>query len=138
MGRRLPQLYNINMKIYDLSFFFRHGNKDETTKQAFLLDLAQPMTWTFITLGLKMLLRMRLLLRLGPNVITDGTFITLGSNYYTCAFSKPCNKTLCFFNSQNPDPHLSFLLDQSSPIRYSTTLTSILCFTSLNIYQACH
>ena len=27
---------------------------------------------TFITLGLKMLLRMRLLLRLGPNVITDG------------------------------------------------------------------
>ena len=33
-----------------------------------------------------MLLRMRLLLRLGPNVITDGTFITLGSNYYTCAF----------------------------------------------------
>ena len=33
-----------------------------------------------------MLLRMGLLLRLGPNVITDGTFITLGSNYYTCAF----------------------------------------------------
>ena len=32
-----------------------------------------------------MLLRMGLLLRLGPNVITDGTFITLGSNYYTCA-----------------------------------------------------
>ena len=23
---------------------------------------------------------------MGPNVITDGTFITLGSNYYTCAF----------------------------------------------------
>ena len=23
----------------------RHGNKDKTTKQAFLLDLAQPMTW---------------------------------------------------------------------------------------------
>ena len=44
---------------------------------------------TFITLGLKMLLRMRLLLRLGPNVITDGTFITLGSNYYTCAFYIP-------------------------------------------------
>ena len=36
-----------------------------------------------------MFLRMGLLLRLGPNVITDGTFITLGSNqsnYYTCAF----------------------------------------------------
>ena len=33
-----------------------------------------------------MLLRMGLLLRLGPNVITDGTFITLGSNYDTCAF----------------------------------------------------
>ena len=29
---------------------------------------------------------MGLLLRLGPNVITDGTFITLGSSYYTCAF----------------------------------------------------
>ena len=42
---------------------------------------------TFITLGFKMLLRMGLLLRLGPNVITDGTFITLGSSYYTCAFS---------------------------------------------------
>ena len=41
---------------------------------------------TFITLGLKMLLRMRLLLRLGPNVITQMLFITLGSNYYTCAF----------------------------------------------------
>ena len=34
-----------------------------------------------------MLLRMGLLLRLGPNVITDGTFITLGSSYYTCAFN---------------------------------------------------
>ena len=33
-----------------------------------------------------MLLRMGLLLRLGPNVITDETFITLGSSYYTCAF----------------------------------------------------
>ena len=46
-----------------------------------------------------MLLQMGLLLRLGPNVvtdipllclgpkvITDGTFITLGSIYYTCAF----------------------------------------------------
>ena len=33
-----------------------------------------------------MLSRMGLLLRLGPNLITDGTFITLGSNYYTCAF----------------------------------------------------
>ena len=41
---------------------------------------------TFITLGFKMLLRMGLLLRLGPNVITEGTFITLGSSYYTCAF----------------------------------------------------
>ena len=29
---------------------------------------------TFITLGFKMLLRMGLLLGLGPNVITDGTF----------------------------------------------------------------
>ena len=33
---------------------------------------------TFITLGFKMLLRMGLLLGLGPNVITDRTFITLG------------------------------------------------------------
>ena len=33
-----------------------------------------------------MLLRMGLLLRLGPNVVTDGTFITLGSTYYTCSF----------------------------------------------------
>ena len=54
---------------------------------------------TFITLGFKMLLQMARLLRLGPNVITDGTFITLGPNvitdgtfitvgssYYTCAF----------------------------------------------------
>ena len=36
---------------------------------------------TFITLGFKIFLRMGLLLRLGPNVITDGTFITLGSRY---------------------------------------------------------
>ena len=42
---------------------------------------------TFITLGFKMLLQMGLLLGLGPNVITDGTFITLGSSYYTCAFN---------------------------------------------------
>ena len=34
-----------------------------------------------------MLLQMGLLLRLGPNVITDGTLITLGSSYYTCAFN---------------------------------------------------
>ena len=33
-----------------------------------------------------MLLQMGPLLRLGPKVITDGTFITLGSIYYTCAF----------------------------------------------------
>ena len=31
----------------------------------------------FTTLGFKMLLRMGLLLRLGPNVVTDRTFITL-------------------------------------------------------------
>ena len=42
---------------------------------------------TFIMLGFKMLLQMGLLLGLGPNVITDGTFITLGSSYYTCAFN---------------------------------------------------
>ena len=41
---------------------------------------------TFITLGFKILLRMGLSLCLGPNVITDGNFITLGSSYYTCAF----------------------------------------------------
>ena len=29
------------------------------------------------------------LLLLSPNVITDGTFITLWSSYYTCAFYKP-------------------------------------------------
>ena len=34
-------------------------------------------------LGFKMLLRMGLLSRLGPNFIRDGTFITLGSNYLT-------------------------------------------------------
>ena len=34
----------------------------------------------------QMLLQIRPLLRFGPNVITDGTFITLGSSYYTCAF----------------------------------------------------
>ena len=33
-----------------------------------------------------MLLRIGLLLRLVPNVITDGTFITLGFSYYTRAF----------------------------------------------------
>ena len=41
---------------------------------------------TFITLGFKILLQMGPLLRLGPNVITDGPFSTLGSRYYTCAF----------------------------------------------------
>ena len=35
-----------------------------------------------------MLLQMGRLLHLGPKVITDGTFITLGSIYYTCAFYK--------------------------------------------------
>ena len=33
-----------------------------------------------------MLLQIGPLLRLGPNVITDGAFITLGSSYHTCAF----------------------------------------------------
>ena len=46
----------------------------------------------------QMLLQMRPLLhlgpnvitaRMGPNVITDETFITLGSSYYTCAFYSP-------------------------------------------------
>ena len=32
---------------------------------------------------------MRPLLHLGPNVVTDGTFITQGSSYYTCAFYPP-------------------------------------------------
>ena len=36
-----------------------------------------------------MLLQMGPLLRLGPKVITDGTFITLGSIYYTCVFYSP-------------------------------------------------
>ena len=36
-----------------------------------------------------MLLQIGPLFRLGPNVITDGTFITLGSSYYTCA--EGCN-----------------------------------------------
>ena len=36
-----------------------------------------------------MLLRMGLLLPLGPNVITEGTFIMLGSSYYTGAFYGP-------------------------------------------------
>ena len=40
-----------------------------------------------------MLLQIGPLLRLGPNGITDGTFITLGSSYYTCAFyTPPLNK----------------------------------------------
>ena len=33
-----------------------------------------------------MLLQIGPILRLGLNVITDGTFITLGYSYYTCAF----------------------------------------------------
>ena len=33
-----------------------------------------------------MLLQIGPMLRLGLNVITDGTFITLGYSYYTCAF----------------------------------------------------
>ena len=45
-----------------------------------------------------MLLRMGLLLRLGPNVITDGTFITLGSNYYTCAFYTYPGRILSYFS----------------------------------------
>ena len=41
----------------------------------------------FITLGFEMLLQMVFLLCLGPNVITDTTFITLWSSYCTvCAF----------------------------------------------------
>ena len=53
---------------------------------------------TFITLGFKILLRMELLLRLGPNVITDGTFITLGSSYYTCVFySETCSSAIFYF-----------------------------------------
>ena len=43
--------------------------------------------WDFYYAWVQMLLRMGLLLRLGPNVIIDGTFITPGSNYYTCAFN---------------------------------------------------
>ena len=39
-----------------------------------------------IMLWFKGLFRMGLLLRLGPNVIIDGIFISLGSSYYTCAF----------------------------------------------------
>ena len=38
----------------------------------------------------QMLLQIGPLLRLGSNVITDGTFITLGSIYYTCAFYGVC------------------------------------------------
>ena len=53
---------------------------------------------TFIMLGFKILLRMEILLRLGPNVIKDGTFITLGSSYYTCAFySEACSSAIFYF-----------------------------------------
>ena len=40
----------------------------------------------FITLESKCFLQIGPLLHLGPNVITDGTFILFGSSYYTCAF----------------------------------------------------
>ena len=42
---------------------------------------------TFIMLEFKILLQMGPLLRLGTNVITDGPFSTLGSRYYTWAIS---------------------------------------------------
>ena len=78
------------------------------TAQPFLLDLLhiRKNYWTFIeksgpqkwvlgaTLALKQnflagtLLPMGLLLRLGPDFITDGTFFPLGFSYYTCAFYK--------------------------------------------------
>ena len=44
--------------------------------------------WDLYYAWVQMLLQMGPLLRLGPNVIIDGTFITLGSIYYTCAFYK--------------------------------------------------
>ena len=47
-----------------------------------------------------MLSRMGLLSRLGPNVITDGAFITLGSNYYTCAFYRPSDNNFGLRNFQ--------------------------------------
>ena len=56
-----------------------------------------------------MLLQIGPLLRLGPNGITDGTFITLGSSYYTCAFynfsffiysQKTVLKKLCILNTR--------------------------------------
>ena len=40
-----------------------------------------------------MLLQIGPLLRLGPHDITDGTFITLGSSYHTCAFYRPLIQT---------------------------------------------
>ena len=42
--------------------------------------------WDLYYAWVQMLLQMGPLLRLGPNVIIDGTFITLGSIYYT-----PCS-----------------------------------------------
>ena len=42
---------------------------------------------TLITLGFKYI-HLGHLSRLGPNFLADGTFITLGSIHYTCAFYK--------------------------------------------------
>ena len=76
------------------------------TAQPFLLFCILERYWTFLeksgpqnwvvgaTLALKQnflagtLLPLGLLLRVGPNFITDGTFFTLGFSYYTCAFYK--------------------------------------------------
>ena len=59
------------------------------------LEKSGPQKWVVgATLALKQnflagtLLPLGLLLRVGPNFITDGTFFTLGFSYYTCAFYK--------------------------------------------------
>ena len=55
--------------------------------------------WDLYYAWVQMLLQLGSLLRLGPKVITEGTFITLGSIYYTCAFYKHLTDKLLHFQN---------------------------------------
>ena len=79
MGRRLPQLYNINMKIYDLSFFFAMATKTRQQSKHSCWILHSPWRgpllrlgskcyygWDFYYAWVQMLLQMGPLLHLGP------------------------------------------------------------------------
>ena len=85
--------------------------------------------WSLLRLGSKiMLLRMGLLLRLGSNVITDGTFITLGSSYYTCAFNKLPFQHLWIFS-------LPFV--QVTKLQFSHFFSNVRCLTILTSWFTC-